>query len=345
MSNQCGQRFGPRRIASSVAVPSRSLQASAEVLQSLAKLADAAADSISSCLDEITGSGSDAIRAVRIRAQQLARLMQLYDSAHAVGDDLTTVSAQQPRNHEQQQDHQQQQQQPGQGTASSESGKRLGRIAALEALVAELELAGARAGELRRMCVEAAAAHAALCDMRSEPGTMQAQLMGHRDALLMPEDKEQVDKLQRQLTAVEVQVPLARDQLGVALQAVEYAQAASQLTEGGLRLQVHAAACTYGRHLRGRLWRSSDQLQRVLSSCNNEQRVERMSYFALSPALLILSSVPRPERVGCCGRRRCGAAGGPSGCTAGGARPAQGSLAWRAARGASPARKHAALWP
>lgn len=234
--------FGSRRIASSV--PSQSLQASAEVLESLTKLADAAADSISSCLDEITGSDSDAIRAVRIRAQQLARLMQLYDSAHAAGDDLTALRANQPHTHELQQG-QQQQQQFGHGPPSSESGKRLERIAALEALVTELEQAGARAGELRSMCVEAAAAHAALCDVRSEPGAMQTQLMGHRDAMLMPEDKEQLDKLQRQLAAAEAQVPLARDQLGVALQAVEYAQAASQLTEGGLQLQVHTAAGKY----------------------------------------------------------------------------------------------------
>ncbi|GFR40075.1 hypothetical protein Agub_g619 [Astrephomene gubernaculifera] len=212
----------------------RSPQPQPEVLDGIARLTGDTADAIQQYLDEVADGSSEAMHVLRKRMGQLSMLLQLYQSSHDAEDyvagasDGGAVSSSGTS----------QQQQP-----LSEAAKRAGRIAAAEKALLDLDRACAFASELRTMCVEAAGAHAALCDARSEPNAIQMQLMGQKAANL-PLDQEEIDKQQHRVADLEVQVPLARDQLSAALQVAEYRQAAAQLAEAQQNLQYAATVAS-----------------------------------------------------------------------------------------------------
>ncbi|KAG2432851.1 hypothetical protein HXX76_008584 [Chlamydomonas incerta] len=234
----------PTRGRGSMMVSNRpALHVPPEVMDQMARLADAAADCIQGYLEEMTAVTPEAISVLRRRTEAISALMQLHQDAFDGQDHLAqpapapaATAAANPA--------------ASGGGASTASGfadgavdmpqqaaappteaqRRAARITAAEAAVHGLDRACAMAADLRAMCVEAAAAQGVLCDARSEPSVIQAQLLGHKDSSLVV-DMEEVAKQQQRLAVLEVQMPLARDQLGAALQAVEYDQAAAKLAE------------------------------------------------------------------------------------------------------------------
>eukprot|EP00198_Chlamydomonas_reinhardtii_P001011 XP_001690346.1 predicted protein [Chlamydomonas reinhardtii] len=243
----------PSRGRGSMMVSNRpALHVPPEVMDQMARLADMAADSIQGYLEELTSLTPEAISVLRRRTDAIAGLMQLHQDAFDGQDHLaqpapaSALAAANPA--------------ASGGGASSTSGfadaaaealpqaaspptdaqRRAARIAAAEAAVHGLDRACVMAADLRAMCVEAAAAQGVLCDVHSEPAVIQAQLLGHRDSSLVV-DMEEVARQKQRLAVLEVQQPLARDQLGAALQAVEYDQAAAKLIEARHDLSSAAA--------------------------------------------------------------------------------------------------------
>ncbi|KAG2448874.1 hypothetical protein HYH02_006223 [Chlamydomonas schloesseri] len=266
------------------------LHVSPEVMDQVARLADAAADCIQGYLEEMSNITPEAISVLRRRTDAIAGLMQLHQDAFDGQDHLalsvTAADAAMAKPaayvggassaSDSVDGGAEGRQQPA--APPTEAQRRVARIAAAEAAVHGLDRACAIAADLRAMCVEAAAAHGVLCDARSEPAAVQAQLLGHKDSSLVV-DMEEVAKQQQRLTVLEVQLPLARDQLGAALQAVEYDQAAAKLAEARHDLgSAAAAALEAAAELSGSIdvrREALEMLRRHMTATTGEARIFR----------------------------------------------------------------------
>ncbi|KAG2501134.1 hypothetical protein HYH03_000952 [Edaphochlamys debaryana] len=211
----------------------RSFQPAPEALDQVAAASEAAAEALQSYLEELLGDASDAMSVLRKRMDHVARLMQLHQEVYELGGHQAGSSGAAGAPSESDLD----------SDRAHEMAKRSARMEAARAVIEDMDRACSLAADLRGICVDAATAHGALCDAQTEPNTIQAQLVGHKDANLAQFEGE-VLKQQQVLAALEVQVPLVRDQLAVMLQVVDYRQAAAQLLEA--RGELERAAATAG---------------------------------------------------------------------------------------------------
>ncbi|KXZ47082.1 hypothetical protein GPECTOR_38g319 [Gonium pectorale] len=180
---------------------------SQEVLEEMAHLAQDASCTIAAYGDEFTGSGCDVMSVLRNRMDTISRLVDLYQLAYECGDGtadalpITTRAQQQP---------------------VSELAKRTAKIVATEGAVQDLDRACGLASELRALCVQAAETQAAVYEARLDPTAIQVH--GQRST-----HDEEMERQHRLMDSLEVEIPLARDQLSACLQVVEYRQAAAEL--------------------------------------------------------------------------------------------------------------------
>ncbi|PNH07976.1 hypothetical protein TSOC_005507 [Tetrabaena socialis] len=203
-----------------------------------------AAEAIQLCEEEMAGDASAALRVLRMRMDKISALAQLYQASADCGDFAADASLEPPGGNtasavEPEEEQQQQRPKP----PPSEAAKRGAQVAAAQAAIDDLDRACALAADFRAMCVEAAAAHAVLCDARVDAcAPQEAGPWGRRLVVEVAADDEEVAAQERRLASLEVQLPLVQDQLGAALQAADYRVAAGQLREAQQDLARAAAA-------------------------------------------------------------------------------------------------------
>nr|BCL66264.1 hypothetical protein [Volvox reticuliferus] len=208
-----------------------SVQYSEEVLGAIMRLSSDVDEAIEQCLLEITGEMSDVLSVHRKRMEQICALARLYQTSYDCDDHmLDEVVAH---------DEQAAKLQP-----PSEAAKRAARITAAQDAVHGLDRACGIAAQLRVLSLNAAEAHAELFNLRADPGAIRAQLLGEK-ATGHEMDREELDTRKQRLVILEIEIPLARDQLSAAIQVVEYRQSAAQLMEAQKELQ-HAVSIAAG---------------------------------------------------------------------------------------------------
>ncbi|GIL45689.1 hypothetical protein Vafri_2880 [Volvox africanus] len=211
----------PSNLRGSHPAAMRPAQQGEEVLGAITRLSSEAEEAIQQCLQEITGEASDVLNVHRKRMEQICALVRLYQASydysdHMVDETVTeeTATLQRP----------------------SEITKRATRITAAQDAVHDLDRACGIASQLRVLSLDAVEAHAALFDLRADPAAIRVQMLGQK-AATQDIDREEIDLRKQRLALLEIEIPLARDQLTAALQVLEYRQAAAQLLEAQKELQ------------------------------------------------------------------------------------------------------------
>ncbi|GIL71980.1 hypothetical protein Vretifemale_2385 [Volvox reticuliferus] len=192
-----------------------------EVLGAITRLSSEVEEAIQQCLQEITGEASDVLNVHRRRMEQICALVRLYQASHDDSDHMVdemaaaeTATLQPP----------------------SEATKRPALITAAQDAVHYLDRACGVASQLRALSLDAVEAHAAMFDLRADPAAIRVQLLGLK-AATEDIDREEIDVRKQRLALLEIEIPLARDQLTATLQVLEYRQAAAQLSEAQKELQ------------------------------------------------------------------------------------------------------------
>ncbi|GLI64051.1 hypothetical protein VaNZ11_007215 [Volvox africanus] len=191
------------------------------VLGVITRLSLEVEENIQQCLQEITGEASEVLNVHRRRMEQICALVRSYQASydcsdHTVDETVTGETATPQR--------------------LSEVSKRATRITAAQDAVHDLDRACGIASQLRALTLDAVEVHAAMFDLRADPAAIRVQLLGQK-AATQDIDREEIDLRKQRLDLLEIEIPLARDQLTAALQVLEYRQAAAQLLEAQKELQ------------------------------------------------------------------------------------------------------------
>ncbi|GLC41228.1 hypothetical protein PLESTM_001169000 [Pleodorina starrii] len=200
-----------------------------EVLNAISRMSMEVEGAIQQCLDEVTGETSDALTVHRRRIDQISALVQLYQTSYDCGDHLVDDTAAPSAAGE-----------PRKPQPPSDAAKRAAHITATQDAIHDLDRACGIASELRKLCLEASGAHAGLFELRAEPSAVRSQLLGQKNAA-HELDGEDLHAHKQRLALLDIEIPLARDQLSAALQVLEYRQAAAQLSEAQGDLQYASA--------------------------------------------------------------------------------------------------------
>lgn len=204
---------------SAQAPPPRSSQYSEEVVNAVLRLGKEAEEAMLLCLDEITDEGSEVIDVHRKRIAHILNLMQLYQESYDCGDHR--VEDTRPTG------------EPANAQPVKPAARRAAKIAAAQEAVQDLDRACAIASNLRVMSLDVAATQEALYDLRAETSAIRAQQLAQK-AAAHEMDGEELHLCKQRLAILDIEVPLARDQLTAALQVLEYRTAAAQLADGKL---------------------------------------------------------------------------------------------------------------
>ncbi|GIL65610.1 hypothetical protein Vafri_19197 [Volvox africanus] len=198
-----------------------------DALGAIKRLSAEVEEAIQQCLQEITGETSDVLSVHRRHTEQICALARLYQTSYDCDDHMLDEAK--ACNEE-----------AAKLQPPSEAAKRVACITAAQDAVQDLDRACGIAAQLRALSLDAAEAHAELFSLRGGPETIRAQLQGEKIAG-HETDREELDTRKQRLAILEIEIPLARDQLTAAIQVVEYRQAAAQLMEAQKELQYTAS--------------------------------------------------------------------------------------------------------